>query len=368
MRYLSTCLLFLAPLAAQHDMIGVDFNGQSWAFDSRTGAAVLLTSNALSGQNAMARVGNSLFSTDRVIPPGQTAFTFSLGVVSPQTGNYARTRANVGDLRGLAEHPSNGHLLFGILQGTTDVLVTVDTTTGAVTTIGSTGRSGIQALCLFQGQLLAWDIGAGLMRINQQTGLATDVNPAVGGSTEIQFLTAHRDGRLLGGNRGLFEIDPVTGASPPGILIGNGALDLRGAEERMPLIESFGTGCNTVQHVPAQLTVAGGFAPSTLIAFQSTLHEANHFGALVIGFDHHGTLAAPLPHSLDFQFGTSGCTLYETLDLLSYGFTDGTGRLAESFTLPPFTAELMFFAQHVVFETVPGSMSWSSAVMVKVGT
>ena len=54
-----------SPLPAQHDLLGVTFDGRSVAFSSRSGDAVVLTTNTAVGQNALARVGNVLFTTER---------------------------------------------------------------------------------------------------------------------------------------------------------------------------------------------------------------------------------------------------------------------------------------------------------------
>lgn len=365
----TTVLLLSLPIAvlpAQHDMIGVTFTGQSVAFDSRTGQGVLLMTNATAGQNAMARQGNALFSTDRITPPGGSGFTFSFGRVSALSGQYVRHFANTGDLRGLAAHATNPQLLYGILQADPDLLVTIDTSTGTRTTIGSTGKNQIQALTLFRGQLLAWDVSDGLMRVNTNTGLATDVSAQFGGSSALQWLTEHADGRLLGGNQSLFVIDPATGNPTLVAPIAGGAFDIRGAEQRMPLQQAFGQGCNTALNVPSVLTTSGGNAPGPIL-FQSVQHQPGAFGALILGFVHHSTPQQQLPLSLDPLLGTSGCTVYQTLDIVVYGFLDTLGRFGRTVTLPPFMAGQTFYSQYVVFETVPGGFSWSNSVMVTVG-
>ena len=73
----------------------------------------------------------SLYSTDRTAQG--TTIRFGLGTVDTVTGVYTQLHANVGDLRGLAAHPTNPQLLFGIRQNDPDLLVTVDVVTGSVT-------------------------------------------------------------------------------------------------------------------------------------------------------------------------------------------------------------------------------------------
>jgi hypothetical protein len=96
-----------------------------------------------------------------------------------------------------------------------DILYTVDVNLGTqiatATQVGATGFTGIQALTVSPlGELFAWDIGRGLSTINPSTGVATDVNPGVGGVSDIQAI-AFVDGRLFGARNSLFEINPITG-------------------------------------------------------------------------------------------------------------------------------------------------------------
>jgi hypothetical protein len=51
--------------------------------------------------------------------------------------------------------------------------------------------------------------------IDTGTAAATDVDPAVGGFTEIQGLAFRADGALFGARDQLFAIDPVTGIATP---------------------------------------------------------------------------------------------------------------------------------------------------------
>jgi len=102
-----SCLL-LEALPAQQDMLGVTFDGLAIAFDSHTGVGVSIgpTNPALNlnGHNAMARLGNDLWSTDRT--PLGTGFRYNLDRIDRATGFGSRIAVDVGDLRGLAAHPS----------------------------------------------------------------------------------------------------------------------------------------------------------------------------------------------------------------------------------------------------------------------
>jgi len=364
-------LLWLSPLLpAQFDMIGITFTGQAVEFDSHTGAGALLgptgSPSALSGHNATARLVNDLFTTDRT--PVAAGFQHHLDRLDKTTGHCTRIFNNVGDLRGLAAHPSVANTLCGILDGTGDRLVSISVATGVVTVVGATGFAGIQALGERGGQLLAWDITAGLLRINPNTGVATDVNPNVGtNGAPIQFLATHTDGRLLGGQRELYRIDPATGVPTLIASIAQGAFDLRGAEERVSFRQNFGTGCASVTAGNCVLTVSGT-APGGFLTASSGGHLAGRLGVLVLGFDNRATQGQTLPFLLDGLLGTVGCTLYTSIDVTRFGTVNASGFCNHALTLPTASAGLTLFAQHAILEpTLPGGMTWSDGVMVRIG-
>jgi hypothetical protein len=99
--------------------------------------------------------------------------------------------------------------------------------------IGSLGYMSVQGLDVApSGDLFAWDITAGLLKVNPLTGLATDVNLRVNGTAGIQSIVFAPDGRLFGAGFGLFMIDPVTGVySAIGATSG---IDVRGIEWMVP--------------------------------------------------------------------------------------------------------------------------------------
>jgi hypothetical protein len=365
---LSILLTGAASLRSQHDMIGVTFTGQVVGFNSHTGDGALIVQSAFAGMNAAARVGNRVYATDRAIPPGGTTFSYHFGILDPESGNYVRTIAGAGDFRGLAAHPTDPNLVFGIREGTPDQLVTIDTVLQTVTLVGSTGRPGIQALNLYQGQLLAWDTTLGLMRVNMNTGLATDVSPAGSATGSVQFLVEHTDGRLLGGQTNLFEIDATTGVTTLIAPIAGGAFEIRGAEERLRVYASFGSGCNTPSGTPSVLSAAGPITNNVALVFQSAGHQPQSLGILIVGFDTTSASGQPLPFLLDPLLGTTGCRLFVRPDVTESGFTDVAGTFVKlvqmPFSVPPMTA---FFAQVAVFEPSPGGLSWSNGLMVRFG-
>jgi hypothetical protein len=115
------------------------------------------------------------------------------------------------NLTGLA---SIGSTLYGIRRsGGLDSLVTINRSTGAFTTVGSTGLTDIQALAgTPQGGLVAWSTANGLMNVNPVTGAISDVSGAGGG--DIQTLEYDQDGVLYGLNPTtdrFVRVDPATG-------------------------------------------------------------------------------------------------------------------------------------------------------------
>ena len=165
----------LATLPAQ-ELIAVNFAGQAFAVDSTTGQARTIGATGVTSCNAMARKNNVLYATAQT---GGPTGARQLVTIDPITAQASVLFPNLGvDLRGLA--PKDGsNELYGIADGQPDRLVTIDLTTGQVTTIGNTGFTGIQALdsemsLLF---LFGWDVNAGLVRIDPTTGVTVDVNP-----------------------------------------------------------------------------------------------------------------------------------------------------------------------------------------------
>jgi len=365
-------ILTLIPvLPAQRDMIGVTFNGQAVEFDSRTGAGALLgptgSPTSFTGHNAMARLGNDLFTTDRT-PTAPGVFQHHLDRINKTTGLCTRIFANVGDLRGLAAHPTLANTLCGVVDGAADQFVRIALSGGAVTTVGPTGFNLIQALTNTGSQLLAWDVSAGLLSINPNTGVATDVNPAVGtNGVQIQFLTAHLDGRLLGGNRELYDIDRNTGVPTLIASIAQGAFDLRGAEERVSFRQNFGVGCASVGAAHCAINV-NGILPGGFLQGSSSGHTAGRLGVFLLGFSNQVAQGQPLPFLLDGLLGTVGCTLYTSLDVTLFTTVNSSGFCNHTLSLPAAAAGLVLFAQQAVLEpTLPGGMTWTDAAMVRIG-
>jgi len=139
-------------------------------------------------------------------------------------------------IRGLAYNEYNERLLaiqhiqpteLGSDDGDTS-LYHVNKYNGQAGYIGKTGFSSIQSIAFAYSEgakLYGWDIHEGLVTIDVNTGLATDVNPLVPGTTAIQGIAFTPDGRLFGAQYELFSINVATGEYT---LIGRTGRNVRG--------------------------------------------------------------------------------------------------------------------------------------------
>lgn len=365
----SVALSFTAALAAlpAQELIAVNFAGQAFAIDSTTAQTRTIGATGVTSCNAMARKGNVLYATAQT---GGIGGPRQLVSIDPITAQASVLFPNLGvDLRGLAPK-DGGNELYGIADGQPDRLVTIDVTTGQVTTIGNVGFTGIQALdsessLLF---LFAWDVNQGLVRIDPTTGVAVDVNPALGTQgAAIQFLTTVTDAggtpRLIGGNSALFSISLTTGVVTP--IGGAGTLnDVRGAELHRGIATGFGLGCASIGDANASLSAKGTLLAGANVGMTSPSHPANALGLLVVGFSNTTYLGAPLPIDLDPLFGTSGCDLFVSADALLPVQANSSGVFAIGFPMPNVLGGKLFF-QLAALEPVPGGWSVTNGLSVQ---
>lgn len=349
--------LSLVVSAVAQDLIGVNFAGQAFAIDSRVGRGALLGPTGRTGHNAMARVGSTLYVSEQAAGP-----TFFLDTLNEITGTATRSVAIARDLRGMAQSRNGG--LAAIANGSAgDEFVSVSTSTGAVTVIGNTGFTGIQALAInstFLGDVIfAWDSTAGLIRIDRLTGVGTDVNANFGtGGVDIQFL-AFAGGRLLGGRNELYEID--AGSGLPALIGAGGYSDLRGLEERFGVAVPFGQGCGGVT-----LAVTGSFSINGTFTSTSSGHIALAPGALMLGSSATAFQGIPLPLDLDPFLHTSGCRLLTSADFMLNSATTVQGVMSLSLVIPLFTQGSVFHLQHFSLDDGPGGLAFSNGVTVRV--
>lgn len=107
------------------------------------------------------------------------------------------------------------------------------------------------------------------------------------------------------------------------------------------------------------------FRPGVPIATVSTNHAATGLGVLVLGFSNQVHSGSPLPLSLDALLGTSGCSLYTSIDATVIGTVAG-GSLSFPVTVPSWYVGQVLYAQHACFEPVAGGLSWSNGIAIRV--
>jgi hypothetical protein len=136
-------------------------------------------------------------------------------VVSYPGPDLSGSIIGAGQVRAVAFSPA-GTLLAA---GTGSKLHTIDVETGVARLVADTGLEALATIAFSpDGTLYGWDIGVvsgtvglGLVTIDPLTGGATDVNPSVGGTSEISTLAFGPDGTLYGARSSLFTVDTATG-------------------------------------------------------------------------------------------------------------------------------------------------------------
>jgi hypothetical protein len=228
--------LFASPLAAEartFPLLGV---GPGVYRIAKTGHGTLIGQCATGALNSLAD-RNGVYYSAAVSNPADN-LTDKLVTVDGVDGHctvvHAITFASEqASIRGLA---FAGAGLFAINNGGgpgsidgIDGLYKINQTTGRARLIGTTGMTGIQGLEFAYQTMYGWDVNVGLVTIDRTTGVATDVNPSVGGSQDIQTLRQGPNGLLYGARDHLYKVDRVTGAIT---LVGSGDpdgyTDLRG--------------------------------------------------------------------------------------------------------------------------------------------
>lgn len=333
------------------DVLGVSFAGNAAVFDSRNASGFTLGATTRAGHNGMARIGDDLYTTEQV--GTGAAAQFFLNRIDDATGIASRSVALSRDLRALA--PGGSFALLAIAEnGASDQLVSVNVLSGAITVIGGTGFSSVQGLTLAGNTFYGWDLSAGLLRIDHLSGRATDVNPNVGAEgAGIQFLSTLSDGRVIGGQFSIYELDLARGVPS---LQGAGAYsDLRGAEERFGVVFPFGTGCNGIAQ-----TIGGSPRVGGSITTASSGHGSFDGVIVMIGFSASSFGGLPLPLNLGPTFGIPGCFLYAGPELTIALRANLQGNASTTLPIPAFAEGLVLRLQHVNFRAPGGGIGFSN--------
>lgn len=129
---------------------------------------------------------------------------------------------------------------------------------------------------------------------------------------------------------------------------------------------AYGTPCNDA-FGPVSLGASGALTLGSTVTLASTNHAANQLGFVLYGFSDTVHLGLPLPFALDGTLGTVGCSLHASIEASGIAFTGpaGPATLATPFTLPTFATGIDIFVQHACLGPVPGGMSWSNGLRLR---
>jgi hypothetical protein len=220
-----------AQTALAEEIFAVGWPSQAYSIESTTGAARGVGTVSTIAVNALARSpGGVLYTINSTnlltVDPVTGAATKAASIIlSGPGGNYISVHA-------MAFSPA-GVLYFinrdEIAPFPSDRLCSLDVNTGQGLIIGLTALNPhMQGLaCAPNGTLYGWHTEVGLVTINPGTGIATDVNPALGASANLQCLGFSPGGMLYGAQTALYIVNPSDGALS---LIGGNLADIRGLE------------------------------------------------------------------------------------------------------------------------------------------
>ncbi len=197
---------------AVRDMIGVNFNGDIYKIDSAAGTGFLVGPSGFGALNSAADWDGFAYTAD------------GTGLVRIDPATFAATRGatftglSYYSLRGMAFNAAGECFVIqngGSAGSTTDPdeLYKLNISDGTFTFVGTiNGFVGVQGLDFApDGTLYGWDGLSGLLTIDPNTAVGTDVS-AVGGDFGIQTIAFGPNGMLYGGRDNWYSIDTTTGA------------------------------------------------------------------------------------------------------------------------------------------------------------
>jgi hypothetical protein len=197
------------------------------------------------------------------------------------------------------------------------------------------------------------------------TGVFTDVNPLVNFGS-MQWLATLPNGQLIGGGWELFTIDVTTGVASPYAA----TTYVRGAEVAQ-FATRYGSGCSGGAG-NLQLSVTGLLRPGTQVLTVSTGHSMPEpgtvtWGVLALGFSNTMAQGVPLPVSLDPVLGTNGCSVYTSSDVTRISAVSGPPySMVALFGIPTTMTHFTVYVQHFALDPVPGGLSASNGVAVRI--
>lgn len=350
----------LATVAAHpQDMIGVTQSGAIYTVDSMVGTSSVVAPG-LFGPTCLARDDNGIcWTISRELLGTPTYYLTQLN-----TSSFAlQIVATCNDVRGLA-NAGNGELYAIEHLPTNYTLSRINTATGARTLIGFTGHV-IRGLAMHQGQLYAHSTTAGLGTLDTATGAFTDVGSG-GYNGSVQWLTSRSDGVLIGGAFDFYEMNTQSGQSLF-YAAGDPQVFLAGVQST-GMILPYGSGCEGIELTASGSLKAGSLLTTHSSGYPSTGAVVGMAGALILGSSRTTYQNVTLPLDLDPLLGTTGCSLYASIDVSQLNFTTGTGApsLFVPISLPQAIAYQTFYIQHAGFDFT-GDTFWSNGIQLYVG-
>jgi len=207
--------LGLAHGAAASTLYGATYTGSAsdlYSIDQSTGAATLI---GATGQNIgdMTNIGNSLIGIDLT-----NNKLWTLDAATGLAFNGVSITGTRGTITSIAWDPLS-KLLYGDTTNAfsgSDLLYTIDATTGAASLVGTLGASDLFGLGFGQsGALFGSDSIGGVFNVNTGTGAAGLIGPS--GVFSLYDLALRPEDHVMfgspGTNPGLLTIDTATGAA-----------------------------------------------------------------------------------------------------------------------------------------------------------
>ncbi|MBK9383269.1 MAG: hypothetical protein IPN34_00380 [Planctomycetes bacterium] len=135
---------------------------------------------------------------------------------------------------------------------------------------------------------------------------------------------------------------------------------------RAGFARAFGSGCAAGAGT-ATLSAQGQLQAGGVLQLDSSGHAAGQPGVLLLGISDASYLGLALPLALDPLLGTSGCSLFTSIDATASGITSASAPavLSFSFGVPSPTFSARLYAQTLTLAPVPGGLALSNGLLLQ---